>query len=155
LTRNPSITFKDIFDHPNLPWDWEGLSNNPSISFQNVLDYPDNEWDWWHLSRNPSITFQNVIDHPDKPWDWEGLSENPSITWKNVLDHPNKRRNWQFLSQKRDGVFIKYNRKRIDLGLEEELYFPSKEMIEEIDEKWLHWQYRIGGEIYNNVVNKL
>jgi hypothetical protein len=122
---------------------------------KNVLDHPNLPWDWDWLSTNPSITFQNVLDHPKKPWDWFWLSYNPSITWKNVLNNLDKNWSWDILSLKKDGIFVKYNQKRVDLGLNEELYFPSKEMIEEINEKWIHWQYRIGGEIYNATISKI
>jgi hypothetical protein len=92
------------------------------------------------LSKNPSITMKNVLDHPDKPWSWGGLSQNPSITFRDVLNHPEKDWDYDELSKKENGVFVKYNKKRVDLGLEEEEYFPSNEMIDEIEEKWLQHQ---------------
>jgi hypothetical protein len=28
LSRNPGITMKDILENPNLPWDWDYISEN-------------------------------------------------------------------------------------------------------------------------------
>ena len=49
---------------------WNSLSKNHSITFQNVFDHPDKPWNWTALSAKKNVTFQNVLDYPDKPWDW-------------------------------------------------------------------------------------
>ena len=181
LSKNPNISIQDVINHPELRWNWEYVSINPNITIQTVIDHPELRWSLRALPWNPSISFQDLVKsgfplaifeiswHPEltwqnvldnKPdrwwyWDWTQLSKNPNITLKNVMDHPHFDWNWAEVSKKVDGVFVKYNKKRVDLGLEEDLYFPSKEKIEEIDEMLLQYQYRIGGEKYNESVDKL
>ena len=29
---NPGITMDDIINHPELPWNWKGISENPNIT---------------------------------------------------------------------------------------------------------------------------
>jgi hypothetical protein len=99
LSINPSITLKDVLDHPDKPWCWPALSCNPSITLKDVLAHPDKPWNWYMLSRNPSIPLKDVLAHPDKPWDWGLLSFNPSITMKDVLDNPDKPWSWVALSR--------------------------------------------------------
>ena len=41
-----SITFQDVLDDPNKPWDWEMLSDNSTVTIQIVYDNLNKEWDW-------------------------------------------------------------------------------------------------------------
>ncbi len=47
---------------------------NHNLTFQNVLDLQDKPWNWHLLSCNFNITFQNVLDHADSPWNWQASS---------------------------------------------------------------------------------
>ena len=45
-----------------------------------------------------------------------------------------------------------HNKKCIDLGLQTVDILPDKSLWDEINEMWLDWLYRIGGEKYNETV---
>ncbi len=38
--------------YPDFHWVWIPLSRNPNITFQNVIENLDKPWDWYHLSMN-------------------------------------------------------------------------------------------------------
>ena len=48
-----------------------------------------------------------------------------------------------------------HNKKRIDLGMDLVKKFPDEKTWDEINEMWVHWQYRIGGAKYNEVVSAI
>jgi hypothetical protein len=48
-----------------------------------------------------------------------------------------------------------HNRKRADLGMEKVKSLPDKEIWDEINEKHLRWQYRIGGEKWAKACDNL
>jgi len=59
-----------------------------------------------------------------------------------------------------DGYFdtlklLQHNNKRIDLGMETVDTLPSKEYWDDVAEKHIIWQYRIGGEKWTNACNAL
>ena len=45
--------FQYILDHPEKPWNWQGISRNPNITWDIVEAHPEIPWDWWCLSENP------------------------------------------------------------------------------------------------------
>ena len=91
-------TFRDVLNHPELPWDWHGVSQNPNITLTDILEHPKNPWNWYFISKNPSITFRDVLNYPKKPWDWNNLSSNPNITFRDILNHPKKPWDWWAIS---------------------------------------------------------
>jgi len=96
------------------PWSWEFLSKNPSITMKDVLENPELPWSWIWLSQNPNITFKDVLENPDKPWCWVWLSWNPNITLKDVLENIDEPRNWDHLSSNKfDYYFIDYEYKHL------------------------------------------
>jgi hypothetical protein len=41
-----------------------------------ILEHPDKPWDWEGISRNPNITMNDILEHPELPWNWYGFSSN-------------------------------------------------------------------------------
>jgi hypothetical protein len=46
----------DVFENPQQPWNWEGLSCNRNITMAAVIENPENPWNWVWLSINPNVT---------------------------------------------------------------------------------------------------
>ena len=119
LSQNPSITYNTIISNPYKYWTWYYVSRNPSITFDDVLTYPDKSWNWSYLSLNPNITFDIVEKYSDKPWNWFCLSINPNITFDNVLAHSDKHWGWKSLSENLNVTFenvIEHSDKPWDWG---------------------------------------
>ena len=57
----------------------EALSSNPSITMKDVLNHPEIQWNISHLSINPSITFWDVLNHPELDWYWGCLSSETTM----------------------------------------------------------------------------
>ena len=118
MTRNPNITWDFIINHieygnwkksdwcwesiskkhvtmdivksrPDLPWDYEALSDNISINIDDVLENIEQPWDWWALSINTNMTWDIIQAHKTLPWREQSLSANPSITWDIIKDNHN------------------------------------------------------------------
>ena len=47
--------------HPDKPWDWQGLSRNSNITWDIVQQYPDKDWNWCALSWNPMNRVPSAI----------------------------------------------------------------------------------------------
>ena len=69
-----------IEKYPDIPWDWEAISDNPNITMDIIEKYPDKLWEWKYISLNRNITMEFIEKYFDKPWDWKGISWNPNIT---------------------------------------------------------------------------
>lgn len=88
VSSNPQIEWKDIVDHPELPWSSKGVSFNPSIGWNIVKENPfgPNGATWWlgwdanRLSANPSITYKNIKNNPYGPM-YQGRPINPGWLW--------------------------------------------------------------------------
>jgi hypothetical protein len=86
------IDIKEVYDHPDRPWDKDGLSRNKGIT----IDLIDNlvmsnvveEWNWDLLQERCPIT--DYIRYPDKKWSKEVLSRNPNIKilYIDIIDPP-------------------------------------------------------------------
>ncbi len=59
--------------------DWGTLSDNPNITWENIQQNTDKPWNWRSISQNPNITLENILQHPDKPWSWFCLSYNKGL----------------------------------------------------------------------------
>ena len=84
--------------HPDVPWDWIGISRNSNITMAYIEAHPDVPWDWDGISFNPNLTMAYVEAHPDKPWDWAGISYNLNLTMAYVEVHPDKPWDWDEIS---------------------------------------------------------
>ena len=76
ISPNPSLSFDFVLAHPELMWDWWGLSSNPSLPFDFVLTHPELNWSWYHLSSNPHLSIDFVLSHPEIDWSWENIFYN-------------------------------------------------------------------------------
>jgi Leucine-rich repeat (LRR) protein len=72
-----------------------------------------------------SCQFNQLTTLPDLPWGLQNIEEEK-------LNH--------------------HNKKRIDLGMETIKSLPDRETWDRINEMWVYWVYRIGGEKYNEAV---
>jgi hypothetical protein len=63
------ITWEDIENHPELPWNWKYISQNPTITLDFVLKNHNKRWDWSRLTLNSAITREDIKNHPELPWD--------------------------------------------------------------------------------------
>ena len=95
------------------PWDWECLSRNPSIQFKDVFDHLDKPWDWYYISSHLNLSMDIVTKNPSKPWDMYSISRNPSLTVDSPLNidltstkpnliemiekHPANSWNWEYI----------------------------------------------------------
>jgi hypothetical protein len=122
LSKNPRITTKDVSHHPELPWDWKGLSRNPSIlsdhnfvrqhlskmdrehiikkmplSFllQHSVHYFFSHIFWKCVCVNPTLTTQFVLDNLQEDWHWPSLSCHPSCTPEFIESHPDFPWDWK------------------------------------------------------------
>lgn len=83
LTKNKYITYKFIFAHLELPWDWEYITNQskPDIIFNN-LDLP---WDWDYVLPR---TLDDLLIYKNIPWNWNWISQRSKLNWEFIIDHP-------------------------------------------------------------------
>ena len=44
VTRNAGIKFKDILNHPELPWDKTQITWNPNVTINDILAHPEIKW---------------------------------------------------------------------------------------------------------------
>jgi hypothetical protein len=86
ITKNDIKNFigeeiiKYMDEHPEITWEWMGISGNPNITMDIIEKYVDKPWDWNGISRNQNLTMVYAYTHLEKPWDWERISMNPNIT---------------------------------------------------------------------------
>jgi len=73
------------------------------------------------------------------------LTEYPDLPWG--LKHWNK--DWD------NSKLNQHNKKRIDLGMDTVKTLPTKKIWDEVAEKHLIWQYRIGGEKWSKACSSL
>jgi hypothetical protein len=88
-----------VAQHPEHPWDWDGISYNSNLTMEYVVQHPEHPWDWNRISWNSSLTMEYVEQHPEHPWDWNGISQNSSLTMEYVEQHPEHPWNWHGISQ--------------------------------------------------------
>lgn len=92
-SSNPYLAAKDIFDHPELPWNYKELSCNPCVTFKDILYHipqdPDRRWGIDNISKNPSLTIRDLTSNPVwSNWNWYDITQNPGITFRDIKDHP-------------------------------------------------------------------
>ena len=47
------INFREILQHPELPWNYDAISKNPTLRLNYVSEHPDISWDYEEIARNP------------------------------------------------------------------------------------------------------
>lgn len=122
LSKNPRISVKDVFQHPELPWDWKGLSRNPTILsdhnfvkeqlskmdkeyliktmpipflLQHSIHYFFSHIFWKCVVFNPTLTTQFVLDNLFEDWYWPSLSCHPSFTPEFIESHSHFPWDWK------------------------------------------------------------
>ena len=88
LSANPSVTWNDIIEHPELPWVMEKISYNPNITMDIIDSNPDYEWSDKFISLNPNISWDIVKQNKNK-WNYPLLSRNSMgyFNWDTVASH--------------------------------------------------------------------
>jgi hypothetical protein len=125
LSKHEIITWEYVLSHPNVPWDWRGVTQNPSVTWEIIQKYPKCPWDFDCISENPNITWEIVQNNPDYNWDFRVLTSNHNFSLKFILEHPDIPWNYSEVSKKP--------------GVNQEL------LLEYIDLDW-NWYY-----ILNNI----
>ena len=105
LSTNPHqlFTFDFVLRNKNNPWCWERLSYNKSVitSWAMVTDHPEIPWDYTGLTTQPWLTWDIVVNDLDKPWDFYVLSTRSDIaTWEIVSTHPALPWSWSAMCTK-------------------------------------------------------
>lgn len=98
ISQNDGITMQDIKSHPNLPWEYSGISANRNLRLHHVISDLDRDWCWMNISKNNAIRLDDIIMHPELPWQFEYVSLNTNLTIQFVLAHPDKPWNLERLS---------------------------------------------------------
>jgi hypothetical protein len=124
ISRNKSITEKNLIDYPDYPWKYHLLSDNKNISidfiaknldknwgwfrisnrvkWEDFLKYPHLPWNYVSLSCNQNITWDIIQSNPQIPWDYNGISCNPNITIEIVRANPDI--NWNYENLNNSGI---------------------------------------------------
>ena len=51
-----------IEQHPEHPWDWDGISFNPTLTMEYVEQHPEHPWDWYEISQNDFKKAKNTFE---------------------------------------------------------------------------------------------
>jgi hypothetical protein len=101
ISKNINLSWQEIRENLDLPWNWEFIAANPAICFRDCLTDGSLhiDWDFNWVSRNPQLDWQLIEEYPEFPWNFEAISEyNRNLTpeilvrWKSML-------NFEFLSR--------------------------------------------------------
>jgi hypothetical protein len=102
LSSSVNITLAFISQHPEIPWDYKGLSNNPNLTIDYINAHPEIPWCWMNISYNDGISIKTVVENADKPWDWDMISGRQYLT-KKMIDE-------EYIGMPWNWVFIAYNK---------------------------------------------
>ena len=92
ISMHPVVTWEIICEHPDLNWNWVGISRNPNITFDIIIKNPEKPWAWWYVGANKNITPKIIDENPHIEWDWSQISYNPNLTSSFIKKHRDK--NW-------------------------------------------------------------
>lgn len=124
LGENPSLTFRNVLDHPEIPWFAASISQNINIGFDQVEANLGWQWSWVILSTRPDVTFDVVKRLMGLPWNpfyissnlnvdivailrdiesrnfwyWEAISSRTDLTMALVLGHMDAPWSWRAIS---------------------------------------------------------
>lgn len=95
ISDYPNLTWKDIEVRGlSKPWNWKALSKNQAIDWNIVKTHPEIIWDWEGLSQNPNISLEFIFETFHLyPWSWKGIVKNPNLSWEFIRDHPDPKWN--------------------------------------------------------------
>jgi hypothetical protein len=85
ISANKAISWKDVVENLDIPWNWSILCAKEGFKMEYVRLYRDitigmmdNEEvrkTWMNISANKAITWKDVVENPDMPWNWFLLSQ--------------------------------------------------------------------------------
>jgi hypothetical protein len=105
-SKSPLISFQDIYDNPDLPWNqapkgpWGQVSENPNITMDIILKHRDFSWNWRYLSCHTNIKLTDILANPDLPWEWYWVTVNPNVTLDDILKYYPRMRGYTNVSKK-------------------------------------------------------
>jgi hypothetical protein len=116
-----------IKDNPDLPWNWDFVSQNSNITWEIVLSNRDQKWNylelllkipitddlfeaienrsivcdkyWDLISSNKSLTWKIIKKYDYHNWCWVKISKHPNITWGIIKNNPEMPWRWDLVSQ--------------------------------------------------------
>ena len=74
LTKNPNITWKNIKNNLDKPWDFKILSNCNKINWDIIKNNINLDWNWFNLSKRDDITWNIISNNFNFPWNWKAIS---------------------------------------------------------------------------------
>ena len=100
LSWNPFITLdfiNQISSNKNIKpnWNWTGISQSSKITFDDVLQNMDKPWDFKLLNANPNLTLEGILKimsnftktQQKKIFDWNFISANQNLDFNDVLQN--------------------------------------------------------------------
>ena len=121
FSSNPNLTFEYVMENKNENWDWRILAKNPSITIRNILDHPELQLasynitfnenvlpedlisqgkiyhnDWLYISSSPKVSLEYILENRTLPWNWAEVSSNPNLTLDIVRQNPDIK--WDFIN---------------------------------------------------------
>jgi hypothetical protein len=135
ISSNNNISFEDIEKNPQLPWDYDTLSQRIDLRFDFVKRNINKSWNFTYLSKNRGITFDDIANNPDLHWNKKVLCENPNAKYSDIIKLYNE--NPDYVED------IKYNN------------FERYNSIVIIQRAWRRYIKRKHNSIYKYVMNEL
>lgn len=68
---------KIIEEHPELYWDWKGVSRNPNLTQEFISKFPKKSWDWIWIAWNTNLTTEYTEKYRNKNLDLKDILYNP------------------------------------------------------------------------------
>ena len=100
VSCNSNITMDMIWNHPTIPWKWDGICSNCNLTMEMLLSYVNKEIvfrdsiyyengdivisknDMKYISGFNKITIEDIIEHQEFDWYWKNVNKNKIITPK-------------------------------------------------------------------------
>ena len=119
LSGSVNITLDFIDRHPEIQWNYKGLSNNPNLTIEYVIAHPELPWCWINISYNDGMSIKTVVENADKPWDWDMISGRRYLTTEMIEEYNGMPWNWVFIAYNKE-IPIKFIQKNISKAEEHE-----------------------------------
>jgi len=133
LSGSVNITLDFIDRHPEIKWNYKGLSNNPNLTIDYVDAHPELPWCWINISYNDGISIKTVVENGDKPWDWDMISGRRYLTKEMIEEYIKMPWNWVFIVYNKD-IPIEFIQKNISKAEETEEYKQGIKIRDKIPE---------------------
>jgi hypothetical protein len=70
------MTIEYLLENLDKNLDWFNVSYQKNITMQMVIDHPECPWDYEGLSLNPNLTAEFLFNNINKEWVFHYISEN-------------------------------------------------------------------------------